>query len=105
MPETSLATRRAELARAERQKHLNPGDPERVEHASQLRRDYAAEKLADYVAKVVAQAPPLTPAQRDKIAVLLRGGAPPGMVATTARPDLGGNQEGGREDVLRGGVG
>ncbi len=101
----SLAARRADVARAERQKHLNPGDPERVEHASQLRRDYAAEKLADYVAKVVAQAPPLTPAQRDKIAVLLRDGAPPGMVATTDRPDLGGNQEGGREDVLRGGVG
>ena len=75
MPETSLATRRAELARAERQKHLNPGDPERVERASQLRRDYAAEKLAEYVAKVVAQAPPLTPAQRDRVAILLRGGA------------------------------
>ncbi len=71
----SLAARRADVARAERQKHLNPGDPERVEHASQLRRDYAAEKLAEYVAKVVAQAPPLTPAQRDRVAILLRGGA------------------------------
>jgi len=75
MPETSLATRRAELARAERQKRLNPGDPERVERASELRRNYAAEKLAEYVAKVVAQAPPLTPAQRDRVAILLRGGA------------------------------
>ncbi len=73
MPE-ALATRRAELARAERQKRLNPGDPGRVEHASQLRRDYAAEKLAEYVVKVVAQAPPLTPAQRDRIAALLRSG-------------------------------
>jgi len=40
-----------------------------------LDRDYAAERLAEHVAKVVAQAPPLTPAQRDRIAVLLRGGA------------------------------
>ena len=40
-----------------------------------LERDYAAERLAEHVAKVVAQAPPLTPAQRDRIAVLLRGGA------------------------------
>jgi len=71
----SLAARRADVARAERQKRLNPGDPERVEHASQLRRNYAAEKLADYVAKVVDAAPPLTAAQRDRIAVLLRGGA------------------------------
>ena len=75
MPETSLATRRAELARAERQKHLNPGDPERVERASQLRRDYAAEKLVEYVTRIVDAAPPLSPAQRDRIAVLLRGGA------------------------------
>ncbi len=40
-----------------------------------LRRQLRAERLADYVAKVVAEAPPLTPAQRDRIAVLLRGGA------------------------------
>jgi len=37
-------------------------------------RDLAAAKLADYVAKVVDAAPPLTPAQRDRIAALLRGG-------------------------------
>ncbi len=35
----------------------------------------AATRLAEHVAGVVAQAPPLTPAQRDRIAVLLRGGA------------------------------
>ena len=75
MPEASLATRRAEIARAERHRLRRPDDPERAEHASQLRRDYAAERLAEYVAKVVDAAPPLTPAQRDRIAVLLRGGA------------------------------
>ncbi len=42
---------------------------------TELQRECAAERLADYVAKVVAEAPPLTPAQRDRIAVLLRGGA------------------------------
>ena len=37
-------------------------------------RDLAAAKLADYIARVVDAAPPLTPAQRDKLALLLRGG-------------------------------
>lgn len=36
------------------------------------RRDLAAEKLAAYVSKTVAEAPPLTSAQRDRIASLLR---------------------------------
>jgi len=63
-------------------------------------RDLAAEKLAAYVAKVVAQAPPLTPAQRDRIAILLRGGAAPPGTTTTVRPDLGA-QEG---NVVRGGA-
>lgn len=40
-----------------------------------LQRDLAAAKLEAYVARVVAEAPPLTREQADKIAVLLRGGA------------------------------
>jgi len=40
-----------------------------------LRRDLKAERLAEHVAKVVAQAPPLTAQQRDRVAALLRGGA------------------------------
>jgi len=35
----------------------------------------AGSRLAEHVAAVVAQAPALTPAQRDRIAALLRGGA------------------------------
>lgn len=35
----------------------------------------AGDRLAEHVARVVAQAPPLSPAQRDRIAALLRGGA------------------------------
>lgn len=49
-------------------------DPEYIAARQQLK----AAKLADYVAKVVAEAPPLTPEQVDRIAVLLRpssGGA------------------------------
>jgi len=38
-----------------------------------LQRQLKAERLAEHVAKVVSQAPPLTPAQRDRIAALLRG--------------------------------
>lgn len=43
-------------------------DPDLIE----ARRALAAEKLAAYVAKTVAEAPPLTSAQRDRIAALLR---------------------------------
>jgi len=39
------------------------------------RRRLKTERLAEYVAKVVDTAPPLTAAQRDRIAALLRGGA------------------------------
>lgn len=46
-------------------------DPAVVEAA----RDLKAEALADYVRKVVDQAPPLTAEQRDRIAALLRPGA------------------------------
>lgn len=43
-------------------------DPDLIE----ARRALAAEKLAAYVSKTVAEAPPLTSAQRDRIASLLR---------------------------------
>lgn len=52
-------------------KRHHPNSPD-VEHAT---RDLAAAKLAAYVRKVVDAAPPLTPEQRDRIAVLLRGEA------------------------------
>lgn len=41
---------------------------------TELRRQLKAERLAEYIARVVAEAPPLTAAQRDRIALLLRGG-------------------------------
>jgi hypothetical protein len=38
---------------------------------TQTRRDLATERLASYIAKVVAEAPPLTPEQRTRLACLL----------------------------------
>ncbi|MDZ8275672.1 hypothetical protein R2Q81_06860 [Microbacterium aquimaris] len=50
------------------------GDTTRITEAS---RDLAAEKLAHYIQTVVASAPPLTTAQRDRLATLLRSPEPP----------------------------
>ena len=46
-------------------------DPDLIQARHQLR----VAKLEDHIAKVVAEAPPLTDEQRDRLAVLLRGGA------------------------------
>lgn len=47
-----------------------PDDPDLVN----ARRDLRAARLAEHIAKAVAQAPPLTDAQRDRLTGLLRGG-------------------------------
>lgn len=65
----SIRTTRARVAALT--KHHPNGSPT----LTGARRDHAAEKLAEYVERTVAEAPPLTPAQRDRIAVLLRGSA------------------------------
>lgn len=44
-------------------------------NVSDLARDVAASKIEDYISRVVAEAPPLTPAQRSKLAALLGGDA------------------------------
>ncbi len=41
---------------------------------TELRRQYKAERLAEYIKRVVDAMPPLTAAQRDRLALLLRGG-------------------------------
>lgn len=56
---------RAELGVATRLR-----DPERI---SAARRDLAAAKIQQYVERVVAEAPPLTPEQADRLAAILRG--------------------------------
>jgi hypothetical protein len=45
------------------------GDPEAIKSAT---RELAAAKLADFIARTVDAAPPLTPEQRDRLALLLR---------------------------------
>jgi tartrate dehydratase beta subunit/fumarate hydratase class I family protein len=57
-------THRARVASLTRSRPAN--DPELVA----ARRDLAAERLAEHVRKVVAEAPPLTAEQRDKIIAL-----------------------------------
>lgn len=62
----SLYSKRAKVAALSRSRSKD--DPELVT----ARQDLAASKLAQYVEKVVAEAPPLTAEQSDRIAALLR---------------------------------
>ena len=68
MPRSSLQTMRVGIARAEKTAKRT-GDRAPVER---IRRDYAAASIEDYVRRTVDSAPPLTDAQRDRIAALLR---------------------------------
>ncbi|GAA2082407.1 hypothetical protein GCM10009840_18240 [Pseudolysinimonas kribbensis] len=65
----SWTVERAKVAALSRDRQ--PDDPDLIN----ARRNLKAARLEDYVTKVVADAPPLTPEQRDRIATLLRGAA------------------------------
>lgn len=72
MSPTSIESRRHAAARVGAlSRSRQQGDPELID----ARRDLRAAGLAEHIAKVVAEAPPLTAEQRDRLAVLLRGGA------------------------------
>ncbi len=43
------------------------------ENADKLRRDLKASRAADYIQRLVSEAPPLTEEQRGRLALLLRG--------------------------------
>lgn len=47
-------------------------DPEQIAEA---RREHVAAQIEAYIERVVAEAPPLTDAQRSRLATLLNGGA------------------------------
>lgn len=64
----SFNTERARVAALSRDR--DPDDPDLLN----ARRNMRAEKLADHIARTVDAWPPLTPEQRDRLAVLLRGG-------------------------------
>lgn len=66
---------RAAIARAERSVKRRPDDLDALEQARRLRSEYKALRAEDYIRQLVDSAPPLTPEQRDRLAVLLRGGA------------------------------
>ncbi len=63
----SWTTERAKVASLSRSR--TPDDPELVN----ARRDLRYERLADHVTAKVAEWPPLTPEQTDRLANLLRG--------------------------------
>lgn len=52
--------------------HIKKADPSA--DVSELRRQLKAERLEDHIKRTVEAAPQLTPAQREKLATLLRGG-------------------------------
>jgi hypothetical protein len=64
---------RSRLARKAQLAASNP-DPIAAEAVVEARRAYNFVTAADYIRRVVDEAPPLTPDQRDRLAVLLRGG-------------------------------
>lgn len=69
---SSWTAERARVAALSRSRE--PNDPDLIN----ARRDLRAARLQDYVQKVVAEAPPLTAEQADRIAAILRpagGGA------------------------------
>lgn len=69
---------RATMASKAARASSRPNDPDALTAAQEARRDYYATALQDYIERTVAAAPPLTPEQRDKLALLLTGGAPGG---------------------------
>ncbi len=68
-PATAVGSAKGRLARASALYGA-----ESVEVAER-RRDLAAAKIAQYIERVVADAPPLTDSQRSRLAALLTGGA------------------------------
>lgn len=52
--------------------HIKKADP--TADVTELRRQLKAERLEDYIRRVVDEAPPLTPEQRDRLTALLTGG-------------------------------
>lgn len=65
----SLTQPRARVAALSRSRSIN--DPDLVA----AKRDLREARLAAYIQRTVDEAPPLTPEQRDRLALLLRGGA------------------------------
>jgi len=74
MPANSPTLRRAAARAGAAARHHHP-------NADADRADLAVERIAAYVERVVASAPPLTADQRDPLALLLRGAGGPDAAA------------------------
>jgi hypothetical protein len=72
MSENAVNIARSKLAN-EVKKSKKVGSAASCEPVRDARRVLAEEKIKAYVEKVVAEAPPLTHEQRDRLALLLRG--------------------------------
>ena len=83
MPPISPTTRRARarLAQATAERNKQPHDPVLTAEVDQRRREYRYLSAQDYIRQLVDAAPPLTPQQRDRLALLLRGPSNPGGAA------------------------
>ncbi len=66
---------RASLASNEAKLKRDPHDDGTRDRVETLRAQYRALALEDHIREAVAQAPPLTNEQREKLALLLRGSA------------------------------
>jgi hypothetical protein len=69
---SSWTAERARVASLTRSR--TPNDPELLTARRNLAAARLANRIEEYVAGIVAAAPDLTPAQRDKLAMLLSGG-------------------------------
>lgn len=63
---------RATLASRTAHAHRNPSDPEACSAIAEARVAYKLVSAEDYIRRLVDAAPPLTPEQRDRLAMLLR---------------------------------
>jgi hypothetical protein len=63
---------RSELASATAEAKRRPDDPSLTARVEELRRQYRAVSAEEYIKQLVEAAPPLTPEQRDRLALLLR---------------------------------
>ena len=69
----SVSKARSRLAHEAKRAKRHPSD-ETAERIEAARRDLAAEKLEEYIKRVVALSPPLTPEQKARLSILIRGG-------------------------------
>jgi hypothetical protein len=65
---------RAALAVAAREASRHPDDPAHLRAVDERRREHHEARADEYIRELVAAAPSLSAEQRDRLAVLLRGG-------------------------------